>query len=521
MNSTRILIGLAAAPLAAFLLSGCSAYNKRIHARTNPTQESVTQVREGYDTFGRKWDGTETAPAPKAVAQRAGDVASVELNSGLVRLTKRVPAAATVGETFSYDLTATAVEDAGYVVVTDTIPPGATYVKSEPPAAVDGNVLTWRFPAINKGDAKNIKVWLRADREGDLSGCATVTAVPRGCVGTLVGKPALAIQKTGPETAPVDGEVNYTIVVSNKGTSVARNVVVTDAVPQGMTHAGGQKTLTFNAGDLASNQSKTFQAAFRATQRGKICNVAVATSSNAGKVQDDACTVIVQPGVKVFKTGDKQQFLTRNARYHITVTNIGDTTLKNVAVTDTAPAATRIVAAAGASITGNTAVWTLPELRAGDARSFEVTVTSTQAGNHCNTVSVATAEGLKDSAEACTLWKGLSAILIEMVDDPDPIQIGESTTYTIRVTNQGTADDNQVTVVANFPAEVKPTAAQGGTVAGQTVKFPPVVRLAPKQVVTYTITAKGAQVGDARIRTELTSDQLTRPVIEEESTTVY
>jgi len=136
-------------------------------------------------------------------------------------------------------------------------------------------------------------------------------------------------------------------------------------------------------------------------------------------------------------------------------------------------------------------------------------------------VTAATASGLSDSAQACTVWKGLSAILIEMVDDPDPIQVGETTTYTIRVTNQGTADDNNVTIVANFPKEVTPVTAQGGSVSGQVVKFAPVPRLGAKQQVTYTIVGKGAQPGDARIKVELNSDQLKTPVTEEESTTVY
>ena len=33
--------------------------------------------------------------------------------------------------------------------------------------------------------------------------------------------------------------------------------------------------------------------------------------------------------------------------------------------------------------------------------------------------------GLKDSAQACTVWKGVTGVLLEMVDDPDPIQVGE------------------------------------------------------------------------------------------------
>ena len=101
------------------------------------------------------------------------------------------------------------------------------------------------------------------------------------------------------------------------------------------------------------------------------------------------------------------------------------------------------------------------------------------------------------------------------------IQIGEQTTYTVRITNQGNADDTNVKMVVTFPKEITPVSAVGGTVSGQSVSFPAVPRLAPKQAVSYSIRAKGAAVGDARVKFTLTTDELKAPVIAEESTTVY
>jgi hypothetical protein len=45
---------------------------------------------------------------------------------------------------------------------------------------------------------------------------------------------------------------------------------------------------------------------------------------------------------------------------------------------------------------------------------------------------------------------GVSALLLEKGDDPDPIEVGEETTYYVRVTNQGTTDDTNVKVVVSF-----------------------------------------------------------------------
>lgn len=203
------------------------------------------------------------------------------------------------------------------------------------------------------------------------------------------------------------------------------------------------------------------------------------------------------------------------------VSNKGDTDLKDVIVTDTAPSATKIVSATGASISGNTATWKLANLEKGGKQTLNVVLTSGTAGTHCNGV-VASAEGLKETAEACTLWKGIPAILLETKDDPDPIQVGENVTYTVRVTNQGTANDNNVKIVAHFGKEIDPvSASSGGQVNGKTVTFAPVATLGAKQVVTYTITAKGAAAGDHRLKVDLTSDVLSEPVTHEESTHVY
>ena len=464
----------------------------------------------------------EPAPAKVEVAQPAAPVATIAEGCwDLVKLTKAAPPTASVGENITYDLLLNAQCDVADVVVTDMLPDGAKYVSSEPAADAQGNTLTWRVPRMKKGETKAMRVVTTAQRVGELTSCATVTAVPITCVSTVVGKPQLEITKTGPETAQVGGEVSYSVTVKNTGSSVAKSVVVTDPVPEGLVHSGGQKELSFNVGDLAPGASKTMPVVLKADRRGKVCNVATANSSNAGKVTAQACTTIVQPGLNITKTGDKQQFLGKNASYEIVVSNTGDTVLNSVVVADTAPAGTSIVSADGASVSGNTATWNVGSLKSGEKKSFKVLLTTKTAGNYCNKVAVATAEGLKDAAEACTLWRGISGILLEKADDPDPIQVGESVTYTVKITNQGSADDSNVKMVVTFPREITPVSAQGGTVEGQTVSFPAVAKLAPKQAVSYTIKAKGANPGDARTKFTLTSAELKAPVIAEESTTVY
>jgi uncharacterized repeat protein (TIGR01451 family) len=459
-------------------------------------------------------------PAPAAAPRRTANEGTIKTE--LVSLTKSAPAAVALGETFEYNLSFSAHENLDSVTITDKLGEGVSFVRSEPEATTEGGILVWKLSDLDKGHNGTIKVWVKADKEGNVVNCATVTAVPKICVATFVGSAAISIAKTGPAQAVINSDVPYRIVVKNTGSLPARNVVVTDNVPEGMTHQSGQRAVRFDVGDLGPNESKELTVTLKATTKGKHCNTVSVATANAGKADAEACTEVLVPGLKVVKTGDKEQFLGRNARYEIVVSNVGDTALNNVVVTDTAPAGTKIVSAAGGSVNGNTATWNVGNLPAGAEKKFDVSLTSQTPGEHCNGVTVVSGEGLRETAQACTVWRGVSALLLEKADDPDPIQVGENTTYTVRVTNQGTADDTNVKVSVQFPAEIDPvSASNGGVVNGKTVTFPTFPRLAPKQAFEYTVTAKGARAGDARVTFVRTSDGIPAPTSAEESTRVY
>jgi uncharacterized repeat protein (TIGR01451 family) len=473
--------------------------------------------------------GTEATPAP--APEPAKPQPRVEptgpcqvINSGWVHMTKTMPKEVGIGQEFMYELNPTAVACAANVVVTDQIPAGATYVRSEPKAEVVGNTLVWKLGDMDPGQSVPIKVWLRADREGELASCATVSADPRLCASTFVGKPVLAIDKSGPEMAQLGSDVAYKIRVVNQGNFVAKNVVVTDDVPEGLAHASGQKQLTFNVGDLAAGASKEIPVTLKAAQRGQFCNKATAVAENVpGKVTDDACTTVVQPGLKIAKTGPKERLINKEAAYNIKVTNTGDVPLTGVVVTDTAPAPTKILAAPGATISGNTATWNVGTLNKGEEKTFDVTLTSATPGNYCNAAKVVTAQGLQEAAQVCTDWIGVTGVLVEVVDDPDPIQVGETTTFTIRVTNQGSSRNiEQIAVKAFLPAEIDPvSASSGATISGKNVTWPVVPTLAPKQSITYTMVAKGVKAGDSRLKVDVTTTGRETPITELESTTIY
>jgi uncharacterized repeat protein (TIGR01451 family) len=176
-------------------------------------------------------------------------------------------------------------------------------------------------------------------------------------------------------------------------------------------------------------------------------------------------------------------------------------------------------------VTGSTATWNVGSLKPGEKQNFTVKILSKVPGTFTDTASVATAQGIKDSAQDSTEWRGVTGVLVETADDPDPIQVGETTKFTIRVTNQGTSSDiSTLKIVGTLPPElevVPNTVSDGGTVDGNVITWPIVPSVAPKAVITRSYIAKGVKAGDARTKVDVTTSARQNPITQFESTTVY
>jgi uncharacterized repeat protein (TIGR01451 family) len=453
-----------------------------------------------------------------------GERLSAYINTGLVELEKIVPEKADLHEEYPIELNLFALDEATDVVVSETLPEGASYLRSSPKAELVGRELIWSFDHMEEGDSEKLMIWVRPEREGKLTGFATVRAVPLGSLTTFVGRADLELSITGPDFIQLGEEGNFQIVVKNKGNTLAKDVEIVDKLPAGLEHASGVRALSFNVGDLEPNETKTFAVPVVGTVRDRVCNVAIASSPNAGRVSDKACANIVKSVLDVVQLGTKEQYLGKAAEYEIIVTNPGDTDLSDVVIVDEIPSAVQIIEAAHGVVTGNQAKWNLASLKAGEKHSFLLKLVSDEVGTFCNNIQVESAEGVRDTVKVCTVWKGHPALLVEVVDTDDPLLVGSTATYKIRIFNQGTGVDKNLRLSCTLSSELTPVDASGasqGVISDQRIVFAPYTDLSSKESIEYVITAKANEMGDARMRVSLSSETLRNPVIEEESTQVY
>jgi uncharacterized repeat protein (TIGR01451 family) len=227
----------------------------------------------------------------------------------------------------------------------------------------------------------------------------------------------------------------------------------------------------------------------------------------------------------ITKTGPEKQYIDRTISYDITVSNKGDADATNVVLTDTIPAGvTEVLASNGGVVAGNQISWKMASLAAGQSSKVTVSYMPQAAGSYSNVASASATcvESVKASAKTDVM--GIAAILLEVVDVSDPIEVGKNETYIVTVTNQGSAPDTEIAVKCTLEDSMQFVSAGGataGSFADGVITFQPLATLAPKAKASWKVEVKAAKAGDIRFTTHLNSKQLGREVMETEATNFY
>ncbi len=525
---TMSLIPMAAAVIAAVLIPSCTTPPHTVVERQDQTISSIDQTKSGYDTFGRKWVKTPEATTPETTTAVVASTPSssalsctAAINTGLIHLAKRVPEVVQTGREFMYELDGSAVDCAANVVITDTVPPGATYVRSDPAATVDGNKLIWNIGDVDSGANFVIKVWLHADQEGTLVSCATVKADPRVCAVTRVVKASIELTESEPADVTVCDPIPVVLTVKNTGSSQLTGVHVTDTLPSGLA-SDGKNSVSFDAGSLAPGESKEFKYTAQASAPGKYDHNAEVTTEQDVTAKAMASTTVHQSVLSLSCKAPDQQYIGRNVDVCLSLSDTADIPASAVHVTLPIPSGLTVKSVSnGGRADGGNVVWDVDTLAANSPANLCVTFVGEAAGTFTFNASAKATCAAEVTTSCQSKVVGIAGILLEKADDPDPIAVGETTTYTVKVTNQGSADDHNVQVVVTIPAELSPVSTSEGTIEGQTVTCPMVPVLPAKQTVTYKIVAKGVKAGDGHTNFRLSADVLSSPINAEESTTVY
>ncbi|HUY31892.1 MAG TPA: hypothetical protein VMV69_03865 [Pirellulales bacterium] len=429
--------------------------------------------------------------------------------------------------TFSIHVRNTGNVPAQGVEIRDEVPQGTRLLSTRPQAspAKQGQVV-WSLGTIKPGDEAKVELDVLPLTEGEIGSVATVHFAAEASLRTRCTRPQLALEVHAPREVLLGEKVTLSIRISNPGTGAATGVVLAETIPEQLAHPAGPE-LEYEIGDLAPDESREIELTMTTTRAGAVLNQLKAKGDGQLLAEGEAAFDVVAPQLKVAMQGPKRRYLERQATYTVSISNPGTAVAKAVELVTHLPKGLKFV---GANNSGeydpqtNSVRWMLDELPPNEIGEVQLTTMPIEAGEQTVRVEGLAQSGLKDEQEEVISIEGVAAILFEVVDVADPVEVGGETTYDVRVVNQGSKTATNVQMLVSFPPELKPTGAEGPTrheISGQDVQFQPLAKLAPKAETTYHVRAEGLAPGDLRVQVQLLTDEMTKPVTKEESTRVY
>ncbi|HEV3023849.1 MAG TPA: hypothetical protein VGX76_15345, partial [Pirellulales bacterium] len=444
-------------------------------------------------------------------------------------LEKTAPQEIQVGKsaTFTIRVRNTGKVAAQGVEIRDEIPQGTQLTGTRPQAsrARQGQVV-WSLGTFKPGDEAKVELELLPLTEGEIGSVATVHFAGEASVRTRCTRPQLAIEVQAPQEVLLGDKVTLSIRISNPGTGVASGVVLAETIPDQLLHPAGPD-LEYEIGDLAPNESREVELTMTAAKAGEVMNLLRAKGEGQLQAEAQAAFDVVAPQLKVALQGPKRRYLERQATYTVSISNPGTATAREVELVTHLPKGLKFVDANNSGEYDpqtNSVRWMLEELPANETGEVKLTTMPVEAGEQTMRVEGLGKRGLKDEQEEVISIEGVAAILFQVVDVADPVEVGGETTYEIRVVNQGSKTATNVQLLVSLPQELKPTGAEGPArheIAGQDVQFQPLAKLAPKAETTYRIHVDCLSPGDLRVQVQLLTDEMDKPVTKEESTRVY
>jgi uncharacterized repeat protein (TIGR01451 family) len=413
------------------------------------------------------------------------------------------------------------------VKVFDVVPEGTQFIAANPPATpgIQGD-LSWSLGALKPGEESVVEVELAPIAEGEVGSVAVVTFDAEAGARSRATKPGLTLQVSAAKQVMIGQEVLLSIKIGNPGTGAATGVVIREQVPAGLKHSAGAE-LEFEVGTLKPGETRELELALSAAQAGKIVNQ-IAARGDANLQAEAQCALeVIAPALEITVDGPARRYLERQATYTVLVTNPGTAPAKDVELVTRLPKGMKFVQANNAGQYDpktHSVAWSLAELPPAESGKVTLTALPIEPGEQRMRAEGRARQGLADEIEQITVVEGLAALLFEVVDVADPIEVNGETEYEIRIVNQGSKGADNVQLVATLPPELRFVSAEGPTqhaVKGQHVLFEPLGRLSPKADTSYRIAVQGTQAGDLRMKVQLQTDDMQHPVTKEESTRVY
>lgn len=412
------------------------------------------------------------------------------------------------------------------VLVEAHLPAGLRLTRAEPAQIDAQGRLTWSLAKLAPRALETIRLWVVPTGEGEVEPTATVTFSHATAARLNVIHPQLELEAVGPASSLAGQPAGLRLVVSNPGTGKARNVVIEVGLDRRLQSSTGGE-LRYAIGSLAGGESREVQVALNPTEAGQY-EIHATAKAEPGLVEETQYLLeVVKPALQVAVDGPRLRYVDRQATYSIRVHNPGPSPADNVQVIDDVPSGFRFVdASSGGTFDAEArqVAWFVGRLEPHETTEVQVQLIATEPGEQRISAAVRADAGVSEIAETVTRIEGLAAVVLEVVDADDPIEVSGETSYEIRLTNRGSQAARGVQAAAKLPPELEALDFDGptaGRIQGQQVVFEPLESLAPGQTQVYTVRVLCRGDGHVTFRAYYRDADHPNPMVVEELTRVY
>lgn len=390
---------------------------------------------------------------------------------------------------------------------------------------------TWRMGTLNPGQSREVKITGMAEKEGTLEACAWVTFQPAFCQQLKVVKPDLKLTH---QILDVDGrerdvfyhceDVLVRYQLTNTGSGETAAATIRAQLPEGLRTAEGGREVVIRTEPLSAGETVTRTLRLDPQQPGEFTLRAEATTGSLQARAASRQLMLVEPELELQVQAPERLALGKSAQYRITLINRSEVPALDAFVMMPAPAENMRFTKNDREISEDVDGYRLGIIPPNSQKSFTLAFQPREIGKIETTVTARAYCADEMKKKIATEVHGVPAVQISVVDRQDPINTGDETVYEVKVTNEGSADDQNIRLQGRLPDHLEFVDARGDTEvdgSGQKLEFSPIKALKPGDTASWYITVKGAEKGRGQLKVTMTTDAVPQQVVSAEPTTVF
>ena len=392
-------------------------------------------------------------------------------------------------------------------------------------AEFDGpGVLRWRLQERAGRTAQSLDVRLIPRSGKPLQLAVEWTQAPIASETMVeVQEPKLEMKISGPQEVMFNKAQRFQLSLSNPGTGVAENVVITLIPPGGDKDSASSHTV----GTLQAGASKEIELELTAREAGDLIMKASATATGGLHTEATRQVVCRKPELELDWRGPAEKYAGTEASYYFRVRNTGSAATEAVAFKVKLPQGVKLLSASeGYQLDAQQGEinWLIPGIAAGEAEFLQISCEVDRAGmNRFDVIAQTKTGDLRSAKSIETNVIGVADLKLTVTDPQGPIPVGETAVYEIKIRNRGTTNAHNVGVVGLFSSGIDPTAVEGAqfSVRDGRVSIHPINSLAAGQELVLKIRAVATQPGMHIFRAEVNCQDLDIKLAAEETTRFY